>query len=114
MLPRAHRIQKHSERTRLRQSPVVFRNGLLAVRVLRRGDGGEPRAVIAVGRQVSRRAVDRNRLTRWLRESLRRELPNVSPGVDMRFSVTGPFVRASSAQCAADTHALLARAGLLR
>lgn len=113
MLPKAHRLRGTAALLRVQRSRVVARTTRMTLRVVRRDNGGVPRVAIAVGRSVSRRAVDRNMVMRWMREALRRELPSMSSPVDLRLSATAPFSAYSYQRCTEDIRSVLRKAGLL-
>ena len=113
MLPRAHRLRQKSDLLRVQRSRVVFGGPRLTLRVVLRGDAPPTRCVIAVGRHVSRSAVERNTVTRRMREALRGLLPNLVTGADLRFSATAPFSEYDLRRCEGDVRRLLALAGLL-
>lgn len=113
MLPRARRIRRKSDLLRVQRSRVVFRSPRLTLRVVLRGDAHPSRCVIAVGRRVSKSAVERNTVTRRMREALRSLLPSLGTGADLRFSATAPFPEYDLRRCEKDARHLLALAGLL-
>lgn len=113
MLPRVHRLRRKSDLLRVQRSRVVFRSPRLTLRVVLRGDAHPSRCVIAVGRRVSKSAVERNTVTRRMREALRGLLPSLVTGADLRFSATVPFSEYDLRRCEKDVRRLLALAGLL-
>lgn len=113
MLPAPYRLRGKRNLRRAQVSSHVVRTRQLALRLVHRGDAGVPRISIAVGRRVSPRAVERNRITRWLREGLRTLLPRMRPGVDLRISATGPSAAYSYDQCVTEVEQLLQKASLL-
>lgn len=114
MLPAAHRLRgKRAIRT-TRQRGVVYHSPQFVLRVFRRGESGPPRVLVAVGRRVSTRAVDRNRVTRWIREALREELLSVRSGIDLSISATAPEREYRWRVVVAELRRLLTRAGVRR
>lgn len=114
MLPRVHRLRLARDLRRVQRQGAAFRNPRLTLRVVRRRDQLPPRIAVAVGRRVSVRATDRNKVTRWIREALRSELPKISSGTDLRFSATAAFAHYSFPQCVEDVRSLCKRAGIVR
>lgn len=114
MLPAPHRLRGKRSLQRVQFSPHVFRIRAVTLRMVRRGDEEPARISIAVSRRVSTRAVERNTITRWLREAVRALLPRLRPGVDLRFSATAPAAHYSYQECVAGVETLLAKARLLR
>lgn len=113
MLPAPYRLRGKRNLRRAQTSSHVLRTRNLALRIVRRGDTSVPRIAIAVGRRVSSRAVERNRITRWLREAFRASLSRMRPGVDLRLSATGPSAAYSYEQCVQEVEQLLRKANLL-
>lgn len=113
MLSSAYRLRGVRNLERVRRSKHVVRGPRLTLRVVQRGDDGPPRIAIAVGRRVSRRAVDRNQITRWLREGVRTVLPQLRGGVDLYFSATATTSTYSFAVCQGEVRSLLERARFL-
>lgn len=113
MLAAKNRLRRSSDLARVQRSRAVFRNPRLTLKAFFRRDDQPPRIAVVVGRNVSRRAVDRNRVARWLREAVREELPRLVAGVDLRVAATAPFATYSFQQCGADVHELFLRARVL-
>lgn len=113
MLASAYRLRGVRNLERVRRSKHVIRGPRLILRLVQRSDAGPPRIAIAVGRRVSRRAVDRNQVTRWLREGVRTVVPLLHGGVDLYFSATAATNTYSFATCQGDVRSLLERARLL-
>lgn len=67
----------------------------------------------AVGRRLGK-AVQRNRLRRQMRESVRRQLPSVAPGWDVVFISRPSMGEASGSDVAQAVQELLGQAGLLQ
>ncbi len=113
MLAKKNRLRRSSDLARVQRSRAVFRNQRLTLKVFFRRDDQPPRIAVVVGRNVSRRAVDRNRVARWLREVVREELPRLVVGVDLRVAATVPFAGYSFQQCSVDIRELFMRARVL-
>ncbi len=69
-MERARRLRKGSEFDTVYQKGTVVSGPLLVVRYVANGEGPS-RWAFAVGKRVSKKAVDRNRLRRQLREAAR-------------------------------------------
>lgn len=85
----------------------------LTGRFVRRSDVAPTRIAVVVGRRVSRRAVDRHRVARWLRAALQPHLAALRPGLDLTLTATAPFAAYSSPRCREEVARLLAQAHLL-
>jgi len=107
---RARRLRKGREFDELYEQGTVVSGPLLVLRY--RANGGPlTRWGFAVGRRTARKAVERNRVRRRLREAAR-TLP-VAEGYDIVVTARGGAVSASYWELRAALEGLLRRAGLL-
>jgi ribonuclease P protein component len=77
-LPREARIRRAGDFAILRQASGRLGGRCFSVRY-RRNDVGYARLGLAISKRVSKRAVDRNRIKRLIRESFRRARPTLPP-----------------------------------
>jgi ribonuclease P protein component len=87
MLPAAHRLRSSADIARVyKRGSHGGSGGVLTVKA---APSGRPqtRAVVVVGKKVSKKAVLRNRIRRRLTEALRGDLATVAPGYDIVVSV---------------------------
>lgn len=113
MLKAKNRLRSRRDLARVKASRRVFRTTILTVRVVNRADGGAPRAAVVTSRRVSPRAVERNQVTRWLREAFRITLPRVRTGVDILLVPHAPAASYAWQHIQEDLSTLLERADLL-
>ncbi len=90
-----------------------YHHELLMTVVCPRPETDPARAAFIVGRRVDKRAVVRNKVKRRLREAWRRELPNISRGVDVAFVAQIAAAGASYHELAALMHKHLTEAGVV-
>jgi ribonuclease P protein component len=107
---RARRLRKGSEFDTVYQKGTVVSGPLLVVRHLPNADG-PTRWGFAVGKRISKKAVERNLVRRRLREGAR-VLP-VTPGRDIVVTARAKALEASFSELQAALAAVLERAGLL-
>lgn len=98
-LPREARIRRAGDFAVLRQASGRLGGRCFSVRY-RKNDVGQARLGLAISKRVSKRAVDRNRIKRLVRESFRRARPQL-PSVDL-------MVMARAEACTQPGTALLA------
>lgn len=102
-LPREARLRRAGDFAALRQNSGRLGGRCFSVRY-RLNEGGQPRLGLAISKRVSKRAVDRNRIKRLVRESFRRhrlELPPVDLMVmarDQACGLSGPELLADLQQ----------------
>lgn len=80
--PKAYRLRTRAEYLSVQRRGKRLTTADLVV-LWRRGSSDVPRLGITVSRKVSKRAVRRNRLKRWLKESFRRLRLEQGPVVDL-------------------------------
>lgn len=93
-LPRAHRVLAARDFRAALSSPCRAGDRLMAV-VARDNGLGHARLGIAVSRRVARRAVDRNRIKRHVREAFRQRTLEL-PGLDLIVLARGDAAGASA------------------
>ena len=117
-----HRQAGLSRRHRLRRS-ALFREtfergsrqvGRLMVLWLRRGDGADLRLGVVASKRVFRRAVDRSKVKRRLREAYRLNRGRLSGKVDVVLIARRGLLAASHGEAEADLLRCAGRAGILR
>ncbi len=112
MLPKRHRVTRQREFLALQRGTAV-RGPSLTLRLVRRTDRDPVRIAVVVSKRVSRRAVDRHQVTRWLREAARADLAALPSGVTVKVSATAPYASYSFPRCQVELHGLLQQARLL-
>lgn len=113
MLQAKNRLRSRRDLARVKASRRVFRTTTVTMRVANRPDGSAPRAAVVTSRRVSPRAVERNQITRWLREAFRITLPRVRTGVDILLIPHAPAASYTWQHIQEDLSTLLERADLL-
>lgn len=83
--PRRARIRRSDEFQRCYREGKMHKNQLAVVHIYRRGDDGETRVGFSVSRKIGN-AVQRNKVKRWMRESVYPVQPLLPPGLDVVFS----------------------------
>lgn len=113
MIARLFRLRRPFEFERVRKRGKSWADRYVVIAVLP-NDLEHNRYGFAVGRRVGG-AVDRNRIKRWMRESVRELHPTLSPGHDVVFIARGALTQPSVnfEQVRNSTRALSRKAGLL-
>ncbi len=82
MLPQHQRLRREKDIARVRRARPISRGKLMSVRRYNRGDADPSRFAVVVGKRVSKKAVDRNRVARVIRAALFEIIPSVLNGSD--------------------------------
>lgn len=85
MLPKKNRLSKSPELIKIKNSGKILQSRSFGVAFLERGDSLPSRFGFVVSAKISKKAIERNRIKRVLRESVGRLLEKVSPGFDILF-----------------------------
>lgn len=112
MLPRPDRLRLGRDIDRVYRAGRYGRGEVLAVKVLARG-ANTKRAVVIVGKKVSKRAVVRNRNRRRLSEILAAEWQQISSGYDIVVTVHTDAADVKPEVLKQDLLTALKRAGVL-
>lgn len=106
-------LRKSDEFKRCFKQGNMFRNQLAVLHVFERGDHDTSRVGLSVSRRIGK-AVVRNRVKRWMRESLLPVDRQLRDGFDLVFSARTPSKDHGFWPLKAAMHDLLRRAGMLR
>ncbi len=113
MLPRPHRLADRTAIRRVLARGIRCWRPLLGLRAARNGSP-QSRFVFVISTKVSKRAIERNRLRRHLREGVRTLLPAIATGYDVAVIVL-PAARGATAGALREQFTSAARQlGLLR
>ncbi|MDD4409137.1 MAG: ribonuclease P protein component [Candidatus Pacebacteria bacterium] len=87
MLPIKNRLKKKKDFEKVFEKGSTIRNRYFFLRVLANNGENDTRIGFIVSKKVSKRAVERNRIKRLFRESVRLSIDKIRPGYDMIFIV---------------------------
>jgi len=91
MLPDTHRLKGQKTISVLFRRGKTFSDDILLLKI-KRGDPEEPTQFgFAAGLKFSKKAVDRNRVKRWMREAVRPKISETKPGWKAVFAVDSKF-----------------------
>ena len=83
MLPRENRLKQKSDFERVKRKGTLFNKGPVGLAVYKRGDSKATRVGIVVSLKVSKKAVERNKVKRMIRECVRKRLKTLRNGFDV-------------------------------
>jgi ribonuclease P protein component len=113
MLARAHRLRRARDIARVyKKGAYGGAGGVLSVKALASGRA-QPRAVVVVGKKVSKRAVVRNRIRRRLVGDLQRRWETLQSGYDIVVSVHTDVSELPTAALDGHLTQALTRAGVI-
>ena len=113
MLKRANRLHLERDILRVRAEGFVQRGQLFTLRYLACETEKTNRVCFVVSKKLSKRAVDRNKVTRWSREVIQKHLPSFKAPVDMVLSAQQTFIKYSFEGCEKEIEQLLKDAKLI-
>ncbi len=114
MLPKEHRLSNEHDFGIVKTRGRSFFGKLFSVRILVHKSKRPARFGFVVSTKVSRRAVDRNKMKRMLREIVRKHLEDFSFGFDCVIFVKKSMIEASLFQVESEMMNIFERAGILK
>jgi ribonuclease P protein component len=113
MLKKELRIRKQKDFDRIFSNGSFYSEAFLAIKVSK-NDFGFSRFAFIVSNKVSKKAHERNRIKRLLRESVRLSLLEIKQGIDIVFIVRTDISGRSIVEVASVVDRLLKKSGLLQ
>jgi ribonuclease P protein component len=113
MLKRANRLHLERDFLRVRKLGQSKRGQLFSLRYFVVPEGENPRVAFVVSKKVSKKAVERNKVTRWSREVVQKLLPSFKASVDIVLSAQQPFPKYSFLSCEQEIKKLFEDAKLI-
>ena len=98
MLPKENRLTAKSDFEAVRENGRMFSGRNFSLSYRNRGDEKKTRFGFVVSKKVSKRAVERNRAKRVLREIVRKNISSVKAGFDCIFLVKKAFLGMKSSE----------------
>lgn len=113
MLPRKNRLHLQRDIERVRKSGRVVRGELFTLRFLP-GQSDLSRFCFVVSKKVSKKAVERNLITRWARESVKEQFSVVNGAYDVIIYAQRGISAYSFQLCKKEVLSLFQRANILK
>lgn len=113
MLPRENRLTEKSDFAKVLKSGRITGGAFLSIAV-HRGDGSVPKIGFIVSNKISKKAVERNRLKRLMRQAIKPNLANIEDGARLVFLAKRNAANAASEEITRESQDLLKRSGVLR
>jgi ribonuclease P protein component len=117
VLPKPHRLTKDPDIQRVFDQGRFLSSPLVNLKFLRHSKFKIPdstsRFAVIVSKKTLKRAVDRNRVKRLVRESLRLLLPDIQPGFDAIFLPQVGIIDHKQPQVQQAVSSLLSKAGMI-
>jgi ribonuclease P protein component len=112
MLPKSNRLPGHLIPHTL-NSPTTLHSPFFGLKVISSSSHLPPRLGFIVSTKIAKRAVDRNKIKRLLRQAVYPHLPNLKPGHDLLFLAKHPLKNQTLQPIKAHVFTLLKQAKLL-
>ena len=113
MLPRENRLVGRFNFENVKRKGKLFNSGPLGLSVYTRSEKLPTRIGIIVSLKISKKAVERNRIKRMVRESLRKQISKIKKGFDIVFLTKTSIIDKDRATVDSCIKNLLERAQLL-
>lgn len=114
MLSRKHRLSFNEDFDRVKKEGSLYQGKLFAISVLKRGDTNPSRFGFVVSTRVSKKAVERNKAKRRLREVVRKSLGEIKTGYDVLFLATKNTLVASPKSLEKEGRTLFKNSGIIK
>lgn len=112
MLPFKNRLTKKPDFERIKAEGKLLTGRLFGILFIK-NEKDFPRVGFIVSTNISKKAVERNRAKRLLREAVRAFLPKIK-GFDVLFLAKGQMLKASQSQAIEETKKLFKKGGLVK
>ena len=113
MLPSKNRLTKKPDFERVKAEGELLTGRLFGILFIK-NEKDFPRVGFIVSTNISKKAVERNRAKRLLREATRVFLPKIKGGVDVLFLAKSQMLKASQSQAIEETKKLFKKGGLVK
>ncbi|MDO8503737.1 MAG: ribonuclease P protein component [bacterium] len=113
MFPRENRLTEKSDFAKVLKEGRIFGGVLLSLAVYK-GEGSFPKIGFIVSNKISKKAVERNRLKRLIRQGIRLHLSDIKDGMYLVFLAKKTAAGAASEEIIRESQALLKRSGVFK
>lgn len=113
MLPKENRLKKRKDFENATKTGKILQSSLFGVAFVVK-EVGPTRFGIVVSTKISKKASERNKVKRLLRDTIRERLSRASPGFDVVFLVKKKILVAKRETIEKETEGLLQKAGILK
>jgi ribonuclease P protein component len=114
MLAKKHRLTGKSLLEEIKTKGNLYQKDSFGIVVLRQKKPGPSRFAFIVSTKISKKAVDRNKITRRLREAVKKSLGKVSDGYDVLFLAKGKIKDKEGSQLVKEVAEIFREAGLIK
>lgn len=111
MLPKENRLTEKGDFAKVLKGGRIIGGVFLSLAV-HRGDGGAPKMGFIVSNKISKKAVERNRLKRLMRQAVKPHIDNIEDGSFLVFLAKKKAANAASEEITRESQALLKRSGV--
>ena len=113
MLPKQNRLKKKEVESVFKKGRT-YQGDFLILKFCETGAKEFSRFAAVVPMKVSKKAVERNRIKRLVRENLRKRLPQIKPGFDGIFMAMQPSLEKDYWETGEEIEQVLQKAGLVK
>ncbi len=113
MLPFKNRIKKKNDFKKILERGEVVYSEMMVVKILKNGPSDETRFGFIVSKKVSKKANERNKIKRILREQIRQILPATEKGYDIVVVAKKEILKRGSEEIGFEIKNLFNKKGIL-
>jgi ribonuclease P protein component len=114
MLPKENRLSGKNNFEKVKKDGLVYQSETFAIIVLERQDGGVSRVGFIVSNKISKKATDRNKVKRNLRNIISPQLKNIKPNFDLIFLAKRAIIYKNHDQLNIEVGKMLKKTNLLK
>ena len=113
MLAKKHRLTGNLLLEEVKSKGTLYQSDSFGMIVLKQEEPGPSRFAFIVSTKISKKAVDRNKITRYLREAVKESLEEISEGYDVLFLAKKKIMKKKGKEIAEETKQLFREANLI-
>ncbi|MEJ2441342.1 MAG: ribonuclease P protein component [Patescibacteria group bacterium] len=114
MLAKRHRLTKKNLLEKVKTEGDLYQADSFGMVVLKQEKTGPSRFAFIVSTKISKKAVDRNKITRRLREAVKERLANILNGYDVVFLAKRKIMDKNNSEIVKEMNRILREAGLIK
>ncbi len=113
MLAKKHRLAGRNLLEEVKSKGTLYQSNSFGMIVLKQKETGPSRFAFIVSTKISKKAVDRNRITRRLREAVKENIGEISEGTNVLFLAKKKIIEKEESEITREMKLIFKEAGLI-